>query len=71
MELILQYDLDSVQEWTPHFILRDHPYSVGCLAWSKDDSTLLTSAENHIKLWNTKVNHQVYGFPGRLTFLCI
>jgi WD40 repeat protein len=51
-----QYDSDSAQEWTPHFILRDHPCSVGCLAWSKDDSILLTSAESHIKLWNTKVN---------------
>ncbi|KAF8226747.1 WD40 repeat-like protein [Tricholoma matsutake] len=50
----LGYDADSTQEWTSHFILRDHPYSVGCLAWSKDDSILLTSAENHIKLWNTK-----------------
>jgi hypothetical protein len=29
---------------------------VGCLAWSKDDTILLTSAENHIKLWNTRVN---------------
>ncbi|KAF8236247.1 WD40 repeat-like protein [Tricholoma matsutake] len=50
----LGYDADSTQEWTSHFILRDHPSSVACLAWSKDDSILLTSAENHIKLWNTK-----------------
>jgi WD40 repeat protein len=43
------------QDWTPHFVLRDHPYPVGCLAWSKDDSVLLTSSDNYIKLWNTKV----------------
>ena len=35
--------------------LKDHPYSVGCIAWSTDDSVLLTSAENYIKLWNSKV----------------
>ncbi|KAJ7582958.1 WD40 repeat-like protein [Mycena floridula] len=34
--------------------LRDHPYAVGCIAWSKDDSIILTSAENHIKVWNAK-----------------
>ncbi|RDB21395.1 WD repeat-containing protein 26 [Hypsizygus marmoreus] len=50
----LAYDAESVPEWTPHHILKDHPFPVGCLAWSKDDSILLTSAENFIKLWNTK-----------------
>ncbi|GLB34733.1 putative WD40 repeat-like protein [Lyophyllum shimeji] len=51
----LSYDAEaSTQEWTPHRILKDHPYAVGCLAWSKDDSVLLTSAENFIKIWNTK-----------------
>ncbi|KAF8163539.1 WD40 repeat-like protein [Crassisporium funariophilum] len=44
----------SPRDWAAHLILRDHPYSVGCLAWSLDDSILLTSAENFIKLWNTK-----------------
>ncbi|TFK42349.1 WD40-repeat-containing domain protein [Crucibulum laeve] len=44
----------SSQDWKPHLILRDHPYAVGCLAWSLDDSVLLTSAENYIKMWNTK-----------------
>ncbi|KAJ7582949.1 WD40-repeat-containing domain protein [Mycena floridula] len=35
--------------------LRDHPYAVGCIAWSKDDSIILTSAERHIKVWNAKI----------------
>ncbi|KDQ33398.1 hypothetical protein PLEOSDRAFT_1073660 [Pleurotus ostreatus PC15] len=42
------------REWSPHHILREHQYAVGCLAWSLDDSILLTSAEQTIKLWNTK-----------------
>ena len=37
------------------FTLRDHPYPVGALAWSLDDSILLTSADNLIILWETKV----------------
>jgi WD40 repeat protein len=44
----------SPQEWAAHHILRDHAYSVTCLAWSLDDTILLTSAEHFIKLWNTK-----------------
>ena len=43
-------------DWAAHLLLRDHPYPVGCLAWSLDDSILLTSAEHFIKMWNTKVN---------------
>ncbi|KAK7693817.1 hypothetical protein QCA50_003389 [Cerrena zonata] len=35
-----------------HCILRDHPYAVGCVAWSPDDSILLTASENHIQMWN-------------------
>ncbi|KAF9030807.1 WD40 repeat-like protein [Hymenopellis radicata] len=44
----------STRQWETHHILRDHPYSVGCLAWSLDDTILLTSADNIIKIWNTK-----------------
>lgn len=36
--------------------LRDHPFPVGCLAWSLDDSILLSSAEQYIKMWNTKAS---------------
>ncbi|KAJ3559320.1 hypothetical protein NP233_g11293 [Leucocoprinus birnbaumii] len=42
------------QDWSPHLILGDHQYPVGCLAWSLDDSILLTSSEQHIKLWNAQ-----------------
>ena len=44
------HEADPHQDWTPHFILRDHPDPVACLAWSKDDSVLLTSADSYIKL---------------------
>ncbi|PFH54156.1 hypothetical protein AMATHDRAFT_135352 [Amanita thiersii Skay4041] len=44
----------SAHDWSIHLMLKDHPYSVGCLAWSIDDSLLLTSAENYIKIWNAK-----------------
>lgn len=44
----------SSHDWTTHLMLKDHPYPVGCLAWSIDDSLLLTSAEHFIKIWNTK-----------------
>ncbi|KAF7778551.1 hypothetical protein Agabi119p4_2896 [Agaricus bisporus var. burnettii] len=43
-----------IEEWSTHQILRDHPDFVGCLAWSLDDSILLTSAEQCIKIWNVK-----------------
>ncbi|KAG7092657.1 hypothetical protein E1B28_008993 [Marasmius oreades] len=41
-------------EWEDYKTLREHPYPVGCLAWSLDDTALLTSSENYIKLWVTK-----------------
>ncbi|KAF5330927.1 hypothetical protein D9619_005384 [Psilocybe cf. subviscida] len=44
----------STQDWSAHFVLRDHTYAVGCLAWSPDDSVLLTASEGQIKMWNTK-----------------
>ena len=46
----------SPRDWAVHHILPDHLCSVSCLAWSLDDTILLTSAEDLIKLWNTKVN---------------
>jgi WD40 repeat protein len=36
-------------------ILRDHSDFISCLAWSPDDSVLLTVAESVIKMWNTEV----------------
>lgn len=44
----------SIRQWDTHQVLREHPYPVGCLAWSIDDTILLTSAENIIKVWNAK-----------------
>ena len=57
---ILKSPLDSgsssPQDWAAHHVLHDHAYPVTCLAWSLDDTILLTSADHFIKLWNTKVN---------------
>ncbi|KAG2147191.1 WD40 repeat-like protein [Suillus cothurnatus] len=44
----------SSRDCIVEFILRDHPYALGCLAWSLDDSILSTSADHLILLWNTK-----------------
>jgi WD40 repeat protein len=52
----LDSGLSSPQDWAAHHILHDHAYPVTCLAWSLDDTILLTSADHFIKLWNTKVN---------------
>ncbi|KAL0577932.1 hypothetical protein V5O48_004039 [Marasmius crinis-equi] len=41
-------------DWEDFRSLREHPYPVGCLAWSLDDAVLLTSSENYIKLWVVK-----------------
>ncbi|KAI0273432.1 WD40 repeat-like protein [Gloeopeniophorella convolvens] len=37
-----------------HLHLQDHPFPVGCLAWSLDDTILLSSCEQFIKMWNTE-----------------
>lgn len=35
--------------------LEDHIEPIGCLAWSPDDSILLTAADHTISLWDSKV----------------
>ncbi|KAF9052998.1 WD40 repeat-like protein [Panaeolus papilionaceus] len=47
-------DPSSAGEWSVVHQLKEHPYPVGCLAWSLDDKILLTCSDNIIKLWNTK-----------------
>ncbi|KAF8268877.1 WD40-repeat-containing domain protein [Lactarius quietus] len=37
-----------------HLHLRDHPFVVGRVAWSPDDTILLSSSEQYIKMWNTE-----------------
>ncbi|TCD66196.1 hypothetical protein EIP91_001690 [Steccherinum ochraceum] len=44
----------STRDYHAEHILREHPYSVGCVAWSLDDNILLTAAENYIRMWNTR-----------------
>ncbi|KAI8451671.1 WD40-repeat-containing domain protein [Phakopsora pachyrhizi] len=41
-------------DFEPEFILDSHPESIGCIAWSPDDSVLLTGSECTITMWNTK-----------------
>jgi WD40 repeat protein len=35
----------------------EHAYPINCLAWSTDDTILLTGAEQQIKMWDMKVSH--------------
>jgi len=49
-------DSASSTDWKAHAILKNHPYPVGSLAWSIDDSVLLTSAEQVIMMWDAKVS---------------
>ncbi|KAK7054652.1 hypothetical protein VNI00_003115 [Paramarasmius palmivorus] len=53
INLIVNFDLKESGEWGDYKVLRDHPYAVGCLAWSLDDKMLLTSSDQFIKLWVT------------------
>ncbi|KAH7889566.1 WD40 repeat-like protein [Phlebopus sp. FC_14] len=46
--------------------LREHPFPVGALAWSLDDSILATSADNLIKLWDTKTGSCVHTIDSHL-----
>ncbi|KAF7322514.1 WD-domain-containing protein [Mycena chlorophos] len=46
-------DSSSMVEWEKRHSLL-HPYGVISMAWSLDDSVLVTGSENHIKMWNTK-----------------
>ncbi|KAH9950266.1 WD40 repeat-like protein [Amylocystis lapponica] len=51
----VEFDRDpAVRMYRTEHILRDHPFPVGCVAWSLDDSVLLTAAEHCIKMWNTR-----------------
>ncbi|KAH6918387.1 WD repeat-containing protein [Coprinopsis sp. MPI-PUGE-AT-0042] len=47
-------DQSTSQEWKAHLVLPDHPYEVGAIAWSPDDSVLVTGAEHLIKMWNMR-----------------
>ncbi len=51
-----QSDSDpNTREYYPQHVLREHPYHVGCVAWSPNDSILLTASESTIKMWNARV----------------
>jgi WD40 repeat protein len=58
-----QYETEpssAARDWTPHLILQPHPYPVSCLAWSMDDSVLLTSSDQFIMLWDTGVIYTLH-----------
>ncbi|KAL5529369.1 hypothetical protein ACEPAG_5354 [Sanghuangporus baumii] len=44
----------NVRECALEKKLRDHNDPVGCLAWSPNDTVLLTSTDSNIKIWNAK-----------------
>ncbi|KAG2020064.1 WD repeat-containing protein [Coprinopsis cinerea AmutBmut pab1-1] len=44
----------SPQDWTAHVTIPEHPDPIGALAWSVDDTVLVTSAEHLIKMWKAK-----------------
>lgn len=46
-------DLDCTLER----VLRGHSFYMNAIAWSPDDSILLSSAEHEIKLWEVEVSH--------------
>ncbi|KAH9813948.1 WD40-repeat-containing domain protein [Melampsora americana] len=39
---------------TVHLVLDGHPAGISCIAWSPDDSVLLTGSDCTIKMWNTR-----------------
>ena len=45
----------TTREYYAQHVLRDHKYQVGCVAWSLDDSVLLTASENYIYMWDARV----------------
>ncbi|KIK59591.1 hypothetical protein GYMLUDRAFT_169351 [Collybiopsis luxurians FD-317 M1] len=51
--IIWYIGLDS-KKWEARLVLREHDFPVHSIAWSLDDTMLLTGAEHHIKLWNAK-----------------
>lgn len=38
------------------YVLDGHPAGINCIAWSPDDSVLLTGSDCTIKMWNTRVS---------------
>lgn len=44
-------------------LFSEHADPIACLAWSPDDTILLTAAESTIKMWNTHVSRR----PQRLS----
>ncbi|KAL5490152.1 hypothetical protein ACEPAI_4985 [Sanghuangporus weigelae] len=44
----------NVRECALERKLRDHNDPVGCLAWSPNDTVLLTSTDSNIRIWNAK-----------------
>lgn len=59
MRMLTMYQSDrdpNTREYSPQHILREHAYHVGCVAWSPNDSILLTASESTIKMWNARVS---------------
>lgn len=48
--------LPEQNNFAPHKVFREHTDPISCIAWSPDDTILLTAAEMIIKMWNTEVS---------------
>ena len=55
--LFLMFQPNANPDISLHLHLKDHQFPVGCLAWSLDDTILLSSCEQLINMWNTEVRH--------------
>ncbi|KAH0830644.1 WD40-repeat-containing domain protein [Lanmaoa asiatica] len=62
MPLSKEINTDAVSTFT----LREHPFPVGALAWSLDDSVLATSADQLILLWDTKTGKCIHTLASHL-----
>lgn len=54
-EILGHYDTDEDLDFEVDLVLDRHPAGIACIAWSPDDSVLLTGADSTITMWNTRV----------------
>jgi WD40 repeat protein len=55
-QIQLEPDL-STRDCSVEWDFSEHAYPINCLAWSTDDTILLTGAEQQIKMWDMKVSY--------------
>jgi WD40 repeat protein len=61
--IIGYHGTDEELDFEVDLVLDRHPDGIACVAWSPDDSVLLTGADCTITMWNTRVGvffHSLY-----------